>query len=183
MAQVKLTAEPRSEFGKGAARRLRRSGRVPAVIYGEGASLTHVSLDEHELDLALSKPQVVLEIAFEGATHLTKPRDVQREPVRRYLEHVDLIVLTKAQARERGELADAIKAAEEAAAEAGIDPGAAAQAVYDAVAAGEDPMAAAQHAVEDVEHQAEAYAEESAAAEAHEAEEAAEAAGGEADES
>lgn len=157
MTQVSIAAEPRSDFGKGASRRLRRAGRIPAVIYGQGSELVHVSLPGHELELALRKPRVVLEVTGAQGTTIVKPRDVQRDPVRRTLEHVDLVVITAAEAQQRSDMADALHAAEVAAAEAGIDPAAAAQAVEDAVAHGEDPAAAAAHAVSDVEEQAEAY--------------------------
>ena len=98
MSNVEITAEPRSDFGKGAARRLRRSGSVPAVIYGTGIELTHVALDEHEINLALRKPRVVLNISYDGSTYLTKPRDIQRDPVKQHLEHVDLVIITKQEA-------------------------------------------------------------------------------------
>lgn len=116
MSAVRLLAEPRSDFGKGAARRLRRDGQVPAVIYGDG-SLQHVSLPAHELDLALARPRVVIEVELAGAVTLTKPREVQRDPVRRTLEHVDLIVVSTVEAQERADAAQAIAdAAQDAAA-------------------------------------------------------------------
>lgn len=166
MTTVALTAIPRSDFGKGAARRLRRDGNIPAVIYGEGTELVHIAIANHDLDLALRKPRVVLSISIDGGTVLTKPRDIQRDPVKRTLEHIDLVIITEQEAKERSAMADAIKAATEAAEEAGIDAAAAVQALEEAVAAGEDPTKAAEHAVADAEHQAEAYAE----AAAHEAE-------------
>jgi large subunit ribosomal protein L25 len=170
---VALTAVPRSDFGKGAARRIRREGNIPAVIYGSGSELVHCALPTHDLDLALRKPRVVLSVTVEGATLLVKPRDIQRDPVKRSLDHVDLVIISKDEARERSEMADAIKAATAAAEEAGIDASAAVQALEEAVAAGEDPTKAAAHAVADAEHKAEEYAE----AAQHEAEvEAAEAA-------
>ena len=98
MTQVSITAEPRSDFGKGAARRSRRAGLVPAVIYGHGQEIQHVALPDHDLALALRKPGVVLEVTFEGKTVLAAPRDVQRDPVRRILEHVDLVVVSKKEA-------------------------------------------------------------------------------------
>ncbi|MHB8795319.1 MAG: 50S ribosomal protein L25 [Candidatus Nanopelagicales bacterium] len=173
MATVALSAVARSDFGKGAARRTRRDGHIPAVIYGSGTELVHVALPAHDLDLALRKPRVVLSVEFAGSSVLVKPRDVQRDPVKRSLEHIDLVIITQAEAAERGEMADAIKAATAAAEEAGMDAASAVQALEEAVAAGEDPMAAAQHAVADAESKAEEYSE----ANAHEAEvEAAEAA-------
>lgn len=115
MAQVSITAEHRSDFGKGAARRTRRAGRVPAVIYGQGQELQHVSLPDHELTLALRHPGLVLEVTLDGTTVLVAPRDVQRDPVKRVLEHVDLVLITKAEAEERIEEGLAAEAAHEAA--------------------------------------------------------------------
>ncbi|MBI1379405.1 MAG: 50S ribosomal protein L25 [Frankiales bacterium] len=119
--QVSITAEPRSEFGKGAARRTRREGRVPAVIYGQDKAPRHVSLPDHDLSLALRHPGLVLEVVLEGSTILVAPRDVQRDPVRRYLEHVDLVLITKAEAEERIEAGLAAEAAAEAAHEAELE--------------------------------------------------------------
>jgi len=165
MTQVSITAEARSDFGKGASRRLRRAGRIPAVIYGHGADLMHVSLPGHDLELALRKPRVVLEVQTPEGVRLTKPRDVQRDPVRLYLEHVDLVVISTAEATQRAAIADAIHAAEEAAAEAGIDPATAVAALEDAIAHGEDPGHAAEHAVTDAEAKAEEYTDANRAAE------------------
>jgi len=156
---VALTAVPRSDFGKGAARRIRREGNIPAVIYGSGTDLVHCALPTHDLDLALRKPRVVLSVTVDGATLLVKPRDIQRDPVKRSLDHVDLVIISREEAKERSEMAEAIKIATEAAEEAGMDAAAAVQALEEAVAAGEDPTAAAEHAVADAEHKAEEYAE------------------------
>jgi hypothetical protein len=84
---------------------------------------------------------------------------VQRDPVKRVLEHLDLVIISKLEAATRGDMADAMKVAEAAAVEAGIDPGTVAAAMQDAIARGEDPMAAALHAVADVRAQADAYSE------------------------
>ncbi len=118
MAQIRLVAQPRSEFGKGAARRLRREGLIPAVVYGEGTAVQHIAVNAHDLTLALAKPRVVLEIEIGGKVTETKPRDVQRDPVKRTIEHVDLIVLVAGEAKARGKEAAAAEAASEAAAEA-----------------------------------------------------------------
>ncbi len=178
MTTVALTAVSRSDFGKGAARRLRRDGQIPAVIYGSGTELVHIAIADHDLDLALRKPRVVLSISFDGGNVLTKPRDIQRDPVKRNLEHVDLVIITEAEAKVRSDMADAIKAATASAEEAGIDAAAAVQALEEAVAAGEDPMAAAAHAVADAELQASAYADQAAHEADVEAAEAAESAEG-----
>jgi len=169
MTNVSISATPRSDFGKGAARRVRRGGQVPGVIYGRGTELTHVSLPEHELDLALRKPRVVLNVQIDGTTYLTKPRDIQRDPVKRSLEHVDLVVITQQEAAIRGSYADAVAKAHQLAVEAGYDPAAVVQALEEAVARGEDPMVAVDHAVNDVKEKAAAAAAASAAASAQEA--------------
>lgn len=171
MSEVSINAVPRSDFGKGAARRLRRAGMIPGVIYGAGTSVQHIGLPEHELTLALRKARVTLVVTLEGKTVLTKPRDVQRDPVRRTLEHVDLVIITQGEADVRSTMAAAIQAAEDAATEAGIDPAAAAAAVEDAVAAGEDPTAAADHALADVRAHAAEYADANAREAAAEASE------------
>ena len=182
MTNVDITAEPRSDFGKGAARRLRRSGSVPAVIYGTGIELTHVALDEHEINLALRRPRVVLNISYDGNSYLTKPRDVQRDPVKQHLEHVDLVIITKQEAAIRSTYADAVAKAEIAAVEAGYDAASVIMALEEAVARGEDPLEAVDHAVADVKAKAAEMAAAAAAREAaREAAEAAEAADGDGD--
>ena len=98
IGEVAIAAQERSDFGKGAARRLRRAGQIPAVIYGTGKELSHVSLPGHELELALRDPRVVLVVSLGGSTVLTRAQEVQRDPVRRTLEHVDLVVIDRAQA-------------------------------------------------------------------------------------
>jgi large subunit ribosomal protein L25 len=112
--QVSITAEPRSDFGKGAARRTRRAGFVPAVIYGKGEQPQHVALPEHELGLALRHPGLVLEVAVEGSTLLVAARGVQRDPVKRVVEHVDLVLITAAEAKERIKAGKAAEAEHEA---------------------------------------------------------------------
>lgn len=112
--QVSITAEPRSDFGKGAARRIRRSGLVPAVIYGHGQELRHVALPDHDLGLALRHAGVVLEVEVDGKKQLVAPRDVQRDPVKRTLEHVDLVIVTRKEADALAEAAAEAEAAHEA---------------------------------------------------------------------
>ena len=114
MSEVSIIAVPRSDFGKGAARRTRRGGNIPAVIYGEGSAVIHVALPAHELELALRKPRVVLNISFDGKNIVTKPRDIQREPVKRFIEHIDLIIISAGEATERGNEAVAFVEAAEA---------------------------------------------------------------------
>jgi len=115
---ISLDAQPRTDFGKGAARRLRREGRVPAVMYGGSEQLVHISLPAHNLTLALRTPAVTFEITVDGTTTLAKPRDVQRDPVRRVIEHIDLIVIDAAEAKARASRSEEMSAQAEAAAEA-----------------------------------------------------------------
>jgi large subunit ribosomal protein L25 len=90
--EVRIEAELRTEFGKGAARRTRRAGRVPAVMYGHGAEARHLSLPEHELMLALKTPNALLRIeGLPGRAGLALPKAVQRNAIKGAIEHVDLI--------------------------------------------------------------------------------------------
>src|ERR1700761_9309632 len=92
--EVKITAEARNEFGKGAARRSRREGLVPAVLYGHGTETRHLSLPGHDLMLALKTPNVLLRLdGLKSGSNLALPKAVQRDPVRGFLEHVDLILV------------------------------------------------------------------------------------------
>ncbi|MET7453843.1 50S ribosomal protein L25/general stress protein Ctc [Streptomyces sp. NPDC005574] len=93
MSEVKLAAEARTEFGKGAARRIRRDSKVPAVVYGHGGDPIHVTLPGHELLLALRTPNVLLSLELEGKTQLAIPKAVQRDAIKGYLEHVDLLLV------------------------------------------------------------------------------------------
>jgi large subunit ribosomal protein L25 len=95
MPEIRIASEPRTEFGKGAARRIRRADRVPAVVYGHGTAPLHVSLPEHELMLALKHANVLLELDLETGRELTLPKSVQRDPVRLSLEHVDLVIVKR----------------------------------------------------------------------------------------
>ncbi|GGU33443.1 50S ribosomal protein L25/general stress protein Ctc [Streptomyces lavendofoliae] len=91
MSEVKLTAQTRTEFGKGAARRIRRAKQVPGVLYGHGSDPIHLTLPGHELLLALRTPNVLISLDIDGkSTELAIPKDVQRDPLKGFLEHVDL---------------------------------------------------------------------------------------------
>ncbi|GAA3157732.1 50S ribosomal protein L25/general stress protein Ctc [Streptomyces rameus] len=91
MSEVKLTAETRTEFGKGAARRIRRDNKVPGVLYGHGSDPLHLTLPGHELLLALRTPNVLIALDIDGKTNeLAIPKSVQRDPLKGFLEHVDL---------------------------------------------------------------------------------------------
>jgi ribosomal protein L25 (general stress protein Ctc) len=117
----KLVAEARTDFGKGAARRLRRDGKIPAVVYGHGSKPIHVALDGHELTLILRKKPASLEVHVEGKAQTVAPRDLQIDPVTRKIEHVDLVLVTAAEAatlaREQAESAAKYEADTTAAAE------------------------------------------------------------------
>ncbi|MGD7788433.1 50S ribosomal protein L25/general stress protein Ctc [Propionibacteriaceae bacterium Y1700] len=96
MAEVKLSAELRTEFGKGAARRTRREHKVPAVLYGHGADTTHITLPGHETLLALRVANALLSIEIEGEeTRLAIPKQVQRDPLKGTIEHVDLLIVRR----------------------------------------------------------------------------------------
>ena len=94
MPEVRITAEPRTEFGKGAARRTRRAGRVPAVMYGHGVENKHMTLPGHDLMLALKTPNVLIRlVGLPGQSGLALPKAVQRDPLKGTIEHVDLIAV------------------------------------------------------------------------------------------
>ncbi|MFI6491722.1 50S ribosomal protein L25/general stress protein Ctc [Streptomyces sp. NPDC050564] len=95
MSEVKLAAQTRTEFGKGAARRIRRENQVPGVVYGHGAEPVHVTLPGHDLLLALRTPNVLLSLDIEGKTELAIPKAVQRDAIKGYLVHVDLILVKR----------------------------------------------------------------------------------------
>jgi large subunit ribosomal protein L25 len=94
--EVRIVAEPRTEFGKGAARRVRRAGRVPAILYGHGTDTRHITLPGHQLLMALKTPNVLIEVdGLSGRPQLTLPKAVQRDPIRGAIEHVDLIMVRR----------------------------------------------------------------------------------------
>jgi len=97
MAEISnhIVAETRASFGKGAARKLRAAGKIPAVIYGHGTDPRHVTLPGHEVMLLIRKANAVLELVVEGEEELTLVKDVQRDPVRQIIEHVDLLVVKR----------------------------------------------------------------------------------------
>ncbi|MFR9673462.1 50S ribosomal protein L25/general stress protein Ctc [Streptomyces sp. TR06-5] len=95
MADVTLSAKIRTEFGKGAARRLRREEKIPAVIYGHGAEPVHVELPSYDMMMALKTPNVLINLDIEGKKQLVIPKAVQREAIRAFLVHVDLLTVRK----------------------------------------------------------------------------------------
>ena len=96
MSEVKLTAETRTEFGKGAARRIRRDNKVPVVLYGHGSDPLHLTLPGHDLLLALRTPNVLISLEIDGkANELAIPKAVQRDAIKGFLEHVDLLLVKR----------------------------------------------------------------------------------------
>jgi large subunit ribosomal protein L25 len=92
--EVRIAAQPRTEFGKGAARRTRAAGLVPAVLYGHGADTRHLVLPGHDLMLALKTPNVLIRLeGLSGVSGLALPKAVQRDPIRGFIEHADLILV------------------------------------------------------------------------------------------
>ncbi|MBC7592307.1 MAG: 50S ribosomal protein L25/general stress protein Ctc [Salinibacterium sp.] len=90
-----LLTEVRDTFGKGVARKIRATGKIPAVIYGHGTAPQHVTLPGHETALILRKSNQVLELDIQGTIQLALVKDVQKDPVRQIIEHIDLIVIRK----------------------------------------------------------------------------------------
>ncbi|MFE0465484.1 50S ribosomal protein L25/general stress protein Ctc [Kitasatospora sp. NPDC058965] len=95
MSEIRLAAEPRNEFGKGAARRARRAGLVPGVVYGHGHAPVHLNLPGHELMMALKTPNALLVVPIEGKDEFVLPKAVQREAIKRTIEHVDLLLVKR----------------------------------------------------------------------------------------
>ena len=95
MAEIKINAKVRSEFGKGAARRARRDGLVPAVIYGHGEKPIHITLPAREVGVALKTSNVLLDIDLGSQVELTLPKSVVRDPLKGTLEHIDLVLVRR----------------------------------------------------------------------------------------
>ncbi len=95
MSEIKLVAERRTAFGKGAARKTRRAGKIPAVLYGHGTDPVHIALPGHDTMLALKNANALLSIEVEGNIQLALARDVQRDPIRPIIEHIDLVIVRR----------------------------------------------------------------------------------------
>jgi large subunit ribosomal protein L25 len=93
----KITAEPRTEFGKGAARRIRREDKVPAVIYGHGEAPIHVTLPGHDTWIAIKHggANALLDLQIEGKTQLALTKQVQVDPITRVIEHIDFVAVRR----------------------------------------------------------------------------------------
>ncbi len=97
MSEITLTAALRTEFGKGAARRIRRAHAIPAVLYGHGRAPVHLSLPGHETFLAIKgQANPLVSLAIEGGTtELALVKDIQRDPIRPVIEHLDLVLVRR----------------------------------------------------------------------------------------
>ena len=95
MAEISINGVRRTEFGKGASRRARRDGLVPAVIYGHGEKPQHITLPARELGVALKQSNVLLDITVDGKSELTLPKAIVRHPLKQILEHVDLVLVRR----------------------------------------------------------------------------------------
>src|SRR3712207_4035971 len=97
MASEKITAETRTEFGKGAARRIRRADKIPAVLYGHGNDPVHVTLPGHATMMALKHggANALLELDIDGTTQLALTKQVQIDPIKRSLEHIDFVAVRR----------------------------------------------------------------------------------------
>lgn len=95
MAEIQIPAEQRTEFGKGAARRIRRADKIPAVLYEHGSDPIHVTLPGHQTMLALKNPNALLAIAVDAEEHLAIPKQVQRDPLKGNIEHLDLLLVKR----------------------------------------------------------------------------------------
>jgi large subunit ribosomal protein L25 len=97
VSESHIEAEPRTEFGKGAARRIRRAAKVPAVLYGHGGDPVHITLPGHTTMLALKHGGVnaLLTISVDGKEQLALPKQIQRDPIKGFIEHLDLIIVRK----------------------------------------------------------------------------------------
>ncbi|HYN66529.1 MAG TPA: 50S ribosomal protein L25/general stress protein Ctc [Ornithinibacter sp.] len=95
MSDNKLVAEARTQFGKGAARKIRRDNKIPAVMYGHGSEPVHITLPGHQSMLALKQSNALLTIVIDGKEQLALAKDVQRDPIKPVIEHVDLVIVRK----------------------------------------------------------------------------------------
>jgi large subunit ribosomal protein L25 len=91
----KLVAETRTQFGKGAARKIRRDHKIPAVMYGHGAEPVHITLPGHTTMMALKVANALLTIVIDGKEQLALAKDVQRDPIKPVIEHIDLVIVRK----------------------------------------------------------------------------------------
>lgn len=90
-----VDADIRTSFGKGAARKLRQNGKIPAVVYGHGSEPLHVALPAHETALIARRANALLDLKMPDDQQLVLIKDIQRDPVRQIIEHLDLVIIRK----------------------------------------------------------------------------------------
>mgnify|MGYP000909091431 FL=1 len=95
MAENHVDADIRTSFGKGAARKLRAAGKIPAVVYGHGAEPLHVAIPAHETTLIARRANALIDLKMTDSQQLVLIKDIQRDPVRQIIEHVDLVIVRK----------------------------------------------------------------------------------------
>ncbi len=95
MSDSTLVAQPRTQFGKGAARRIRRDHKIPAVMYGHGAAPIHITLPGHDAMMALKHANALLTIVLGDEQHLALAKDIQRDPIKPVIDHVDLVIVRR----------------------------------------------------------------------------------------
>ncbi|GAB6939247.1 50S ribosomal protein L25/general stress protein Ctc [Isoptericola variabilis] len=95
MSDIKLAAEARTEFGKGAARRIRRENKIPAVLYGHGTDPLHITLPGHETMLAVRHSNALFTIELDAKSEMAVVKDIQRDAVRGTIEHIDLLLVKR----------------------------------------------------------------------------------------
>ncbi|MBT1018276.1 50S ribosomal protein L25/general stress protein Ctc [Canibacter sp. lx-72] len=92
---VKLASEARESFGKGVARKLRAAGKTPVVVYGHGSNPVHLTVETHPLSLIVRQANALVELQINGKAQLVLVKDVQKDPVRQLIEHVDFLIVKK----------------------------------------------------------------------------------------
>lgn len=95
MAENHVDADIRTSFGKGAARKLRQAGKIPAVVYGHGAAPLHVAVPAHETTLIARRANALIDLKMPEDQQLVLVKDIQRDPVRQIIEHLDLVIVRK----------------------------------------------------------------------------------------
>jgi len=95
MAENHVDADIRTSFGKGAARKLRQAGKIPAVVYGHGAAPLHVAVPAHETTLIARRANALIDLKMPDEKQLVLIKDIQRDPVRQIIEHLDLVIVRK----------------------------------------------------------------------------------------
>jgi large subunit ribosomal protein L25 len=96
VSEVRISAEPRTEFGKGGARRTRRAGKIPAVLYGHGTDPRHIALPARDFAHAIKNGiNTLLTVEIEGGDELALPKAIQRDPIKGTFDHVDLLLVRR----------------------------------------------------------------------------------------